>query len=485
VRGECINVLGVYATINRLAMKTRRHSSLLLFALCGIVVQPSMAQTTPESAVVRITAKEGERSKTGTGFIVQLTQDIAYIVTASHVIEGDDEPQVEFFTRRDRPVKAAIKAAEVGDPKGLALLVVSGKEALGQGLSVLAIDTSTLLKSGDEVMAIGFPRMGGDWAVSKGNLSARQGRELIFTMPVGEGNSGGPLIKDGKVIALVTSEAQGRAFAAAAASVKLFLEGSGVQGAAASASTPQSPPTTEAKPSGGAAPGAVSVEQALALIGAGQTEAQRFTILRDLARKRSLSGPISAAQMQSLVQGFGDSSRAAAIDALKALVAPDLTTADALALMGNNAQEAMRLRIMQSLFSAGRVRRPLSAEDAVALLERFHDNLRMSGDRSTHRGGLERAANFRADGRAGKRGGAPSGVDHAGARRAAENAVGARGEIGTRRRFWRRLSHQRAAGVAVGASSPAITCHAFFPLALPAHRCASASRSIWRSSSRR
>ena len=78
-------------------------------------------------------------------------------------------------------------------------------------------------------MAIGFPRMGGDWAVSKGHFSARQGRELIFAMPVGEGNSGGPLVKDGKVVALVTSEGQGKAFAVAAASVGLFLDGSGIE----------------------------------------------------------------------------------------------------------------------------------------------------------------------------------------------------------------------------------------------------------------
>jgi hypothetical protein len=41
--------------------------------------------------VVKITAEvEGEQPKVGTGFIVRWEKDAAYIVTASHVIEGDE-----------------------------------------------------------------------------------------------------------------------------------------------------------------------------------------------------------------------------------------------------------------------------------------------------------------------------------------------------------------------------------------------------------
>ncbi len=371
--------------MNTLHLPTSRNAPRLLLAvfwLQALLALPAFAQS-PESAVVRITAKEGDRSKAGTGFIVQLTPELAYIVTASHVIEGDAEPQVEFFTRRDQPATASIKAAEVGDPKGLALLVVSGRQAIAPNLSVLALDADTPLKGGDEVTAIGFPRMGGDWAVSKGHLSARQGRELIFAMPVGEGNSGGPLLLNGKAVALVTSEAQGRAFAAPAASVKLFLEGSGV---GVSASAPANAPFGElldapgAKPVAGAAPGTapVSVEEALALMGEGQNETTRLTVLRDLVRKRSLTGPVSAGQMLSLMQGFGDNNRASAINMMKNLLAPNLTSADAAALMGESTQELARFRILQDLLQAGRIQRPIAGEDAVALLARFHDNMRIS-----------------------------------------------------------------------------------------------------------
>ena len=44
-----------------------------------------------KNGVVKITAHvEGQHSKVGTGFIVRLEKDAAYIVTACHVIEGDE-----------------------------------------------------------------------------------------------------------------------------------------------------------------------------------------------------------------------------------------------------------------------------------------------------------------------------------------------------------------------------------------------------------
>ena len=43
-----------------------------------------------KKGVVRITTHvEGQQPKVGTGFIVRLEKDAAYIVTACHVIEGD------------------------------------------------------------------------------------------------------------------------------------------------------------------------------------------------------------------------------------------------------------------------------------------------------------------------------------------------------------------------------------------------------------
>ena len=57
---------------------------------------------------------------------------------------------------------------------------------------------------GDEVTTIGFPQTGGSWLVSRADLSGRDGVDLILSGgAIDEGNSGGPVIKGGKVIGVV------------------------------------------------------------------------------------------------------------------------------------------------------------------------------------------------------------------------------------------------------------------------------------------
>jgi hypothetical protein len=387
---------------------------LLVVLLCLLWMPVALAAALqPESAVVKITAKEGERSKTGTGFIVALSPEIVYIVTASHVVEGDAEPQVEFFTRRDRPVKATVKEAEVNDPKGLALLTVRGKDAIAKNLSALDLDAAAPLKGGDEVTAIGFPRMGGDWAVSKGHLSARQGRELIFAMPVGEGNSGGPLLKDGKVVALVTSEAQGRAFAAAAASVKLFLEGTGIDlipagESEAAATEPPRPSKEKETPAGPTEKPVTIVEpprqsdlpaaavallegksgtartQAIGQIAAllpealtaeqgawvlhGATEGDRANAIYALAAPKKLKAEMSADGTLKLLAGTSGAQRTAAIGYLTPLLAGNLTGAQ-LSAMLETTKETDRFNALYAIGRNKKIKSGLSAAEAESVLQ--------------------------------------------------------------------------------------------------------------------
>ena len=62
-----------------------------------------------KAGVVKITAnpQEGGR-KVGTGFIVRLEPEVVYIITAAHVVSGAAQPEVEFFTKRNVPVKGAV-----------------------------------------------------------------------------------------------------------------------------------------------------------------------------------------------------------------------------------------------------------------------------------------------------------------------------------------------------------------------------------------
>jgi S1-C subfamily serine protease len=103
-----------------------------------------------KAGVVRITASPpGETQKVGTGFIVRLEKDVAYIVTAAHVVSGDAQPKVQFYTQRDIPVQGTVRHSEGGDEvTGLAMLVVRGKDNLPPGLSALTM-TSTMRLSGD------------------------------------------------------------------------------------------------------------------------------------------------------------------------------------------------------------------------------------------------------------------------------------------------------------------------------------------------
>jgi hypothetical protein len=142
----------------------------------------------------------------GTGFIAAKGKKHLFIVTASHVVEGEVEVplsiQVTFFTQQEEVFQAKIVKKEGGDPRGLALLKVGGD--VPDDVQVLSWDATTQVMGGEEIHLIGFPRVGGnDWAVTKGTLSGLDGSVLKFSGAVAEGNSGGPVLFQGRVIGVV------------------------------------------------------------------------------------------------------------------------------------------------------------------------------------------------------------------------------------------------------------------------------------------
>jgi len=207
-------------------------------ALLLALAAPALAQSldAQKAGVVKITSQSDELRRTGTGFIVRLEKDAAFILTASHVVEGDKQPRVEFFTRRNSAVSAEVLRIEGGDSRGLALLVVRGKENLPQGLQALPMATSESLSGGEPVVVIGFPQGGGSWAVLRASVVSQEGRELTLDGSIGEGNSGGPVLRDGRVIGVVTTVGGGGGFGRAlpATLVRLVLDGWGVKPADAS-----------------------------------------------------------------------------------------------------------------------------------------------------------------------------------------------------------------------------------------------------------
>jgi hypothetical protein len=210
-----------------------RFSLVFLFFLyvTGIaILSPAFGQSDARllSGVVKITSEYDGKRRVGSGIVIRLEKDLAYIVTASHVIEGDPQPLVEFFTKRNRPVPAKVIGMEGGDPRGLASLVVD--QDLPADLQVLSFDQSVLVRPGDPVTMIGFPRMvGAPWAITKGEMVGREGKDLVFSGPVDEGNSGGPLLKDQTVIGIVTEASPPFAYASPAVIARYVLESWGVQ----------------------------------------------------------------------------------------------------------------------------------------------------------------------------------------------------------------------------------------------------------------
>jgi Protein of unknown function (DUF1566)/Trypsin-like peptidase domain len=213
-------------------MKTPRQLWSALLALIAVCVffTPSLAQEIEilQKGVVKIRATPPEKSaQTGTGFIVRRGADVVYIVTASHVVEGDNNPEVEFFTQRGRLMRAKALQQEGGDQQGLAALAVQGN--IPADVVVLKMNSGGLLRAGDPVTMIGFPAAGGPWAVTKGEIVGRKAKSIVFSGAIEQGNSGGPLIHEGQVIGVVTSVQALFSYAAPTVIAQYVLESWGVK----------------------------------------------------------------------------------------------------------------------------------------------------------------------------------------------------------------------------------------------------------------
>ena len=206
-----------------------------------------------QSGVVKITAKPSSgTTKSGTGFIVRLESNAAYIVTAAHVVAGDPNPKVEFFTKQHVQFPAEVlPGAEGGDDVGgLALLLVKGKENLPSSIGALPLASTSLML--EDMVMIGFPLGAGAWHITKGNIGSRQGRTIYFDPRVDSGNSGGPIIQKGKVVGVVMA-AKSSGQGITVRGVQDYIEGFGITAqdrtSSASMATESSPPpTATAKP---------------------------------------------------------------------------------------------------------------------------------------------------------------------------------------------------------------------------------------------
>ena len=204
----------------------------LILLFCSMVsVRLAIAQDIEElkKGVVKVIATEVSDGQTktnrGSGFIIELYPDAAMIVTVSHVVEGQDiQLSVEFSVRGDASFPAQVKRMRGADPRGLAVLVVRNPPP---GLLALELATLPALKLSDDVVAAGFPRISSSFSALPGKVISRDGEDIIFSGGPNEGSSGGPLLRNGRVVGVVTQAKDGNGFATPALILAATLEGWG------------------------------------------------------------------------------------------------------------------------------------------------------------------------------------------------------------------------------------------------------------------
>jgi S1-C subfamily serine protease len=162
-------------------------------------------------------ASKPARAKSGTGFVVSAN---GHIVTNNHVIDGCSDLKGN-LTGEAAVVLRVVSSDANND---LALLQAPSTATFKEFARIR--DRS--IRSGDSVVAIGFPYHGlltSDFTVTTGIVSSLSGmrndsRFLQISAPVQPGNSGGPLFDTtGQIVGVVTGKLDGLRIAAATGNI--------------------------------------------------------------------------------------------------------------------------------------------------------------------------------------------------------------------------------------------------------------------------
>ena len=176
-----------------------------------------------KQGVVRI---QNNRSKEiGTGFIVKVSGNQIYIVTAAHVVKGDQYPTIYLFNQQHDSLPAEVLDREDDDIKGLALLRSKVLPHAAPRMAALKLSSTKQFGGGEDIKIIGFPDGTPYWTVGSGNIARVEGRTLVFSGAVRGGNSGAPVIFNGLVIGSVTDIGQSSSYAARGEVIETYING--------------------------------------------------------------------------------------------------------------------------------------------------------------------------------------------------------------------------------------------------------------------
>ena len=152
-----------------------------------------------EAGVVRVTAGR----KGGSGFIFDTEGNTAFVVTAHHVIEGEDA--IDVRVENTRTYKATLLGYDSDEDVAVISICCSST------FQILAWDSGASATVGDQVVAVGYPRGSSSRVTAtigqvKNDWVADVVANIAHDAPLNPGNSGGPLFSTkGEVLGINTA----------------------------------------------------------------------------------------------------------------------------------------------------------------------------------------------------------------------------------------------------------------------------------------
>ena len=207
-------------------------ASLLVLSAGG--QEPSGVQ----AAVVKITGTP----RPGTGVVVALEQGVATVLTASHVIRGARTFQVVFSARPDIPSTDVPSRDVVGmqsdERHGLAAFRVRGVPG---EVRAIRLEIPGAPTARQDLVYWGYPNNAPRLRSFGGTYSGLEGTLLMMDRSVGEGASGGPIVKGDSVVGIATATDAQSTFAVLSDVAAIALRGWNVRLPTAATTSQPSP----------------------------------------------------------------------------------------------------------------------------------------------------------------------------------------------------------------------------------------------------
>jgi Trypsin-like peptidase domain len=195
-----------------------------LLVMCGPI---GAVESSRESCVVRIQVASEGSEEHGTGFVVAMRGERAYVMTAYHVVRTAKLAKVFLFGDNTEYTGTVVRVQKSID---VALLEVNLPESGRRNVRVLMLDMDHAVRKGDAVTTIGHPAAGGDWTELSGRVANRKGSELVLDLIASGGSSGSPVLLDGRAVAMVIEKSNDTrlTYAQPAGVLREFLRGSSI-----------------------------------------------------------------------------------------------------------------------------------------------------------------------------------------------------------------------------------------------------------------